>query len=62
MTAPVPAPVPEPTYTLAEAKVEIARQMCASQGHDLATGFLGTYTPSAISCVRCGMSWTLTAK
>lgn len=51
---------PAPTYTLEQAKVELARQVCTSQGHDLATGFFGTYTPATITCVRCGRVWNLT--
>jgi hypothetical protein len=51
---------PEPLFTLAQAKAELAKEECMSQGHDLATGFLGAYTPTTIQCARCGAQWTLT--
>ena len=51
----------EKTYTLAEAKLAINREKCATQGHDyqivLSVGLDG---PSFVACQRCGRSWNCT--
>jgi hypothetical protein len=44
-----------------EARVELCRRACASNGHDLATclwGLLGE--PTTITCSRCGVAWSAT--
>lgn len=62
MTAPAKFDAPTvddgTTYTLTEAAAVLNQQMCTNLGHPLT---LTAITPEAITCPRCGTTWTLTA-
>lgn len=48
----------ERRYTLAEAKLELAKQECDLHGHSFNTiVVVGSGDPVAISCDRCGTVW-----
>lgn len=49
---------PEPTYTLDEAKRELARRECALQGHDFDV-VVDLNEPARFYCSRCGTSWAV---
>jgi hypothetical protein len=50
----------EPRYTLDEAKAEIARQECATYGHDYMTVvWMGGNEPTGVTCSRCGQHWPI---
>jgi hypothetical protein len=45
-------------YTLAEAKLELARKECEQYGHDYEVVVLiGQNAPRHVLCRRCGRSW-----
>lgn len=52
----------EPRYTLAEARWELAKDKCLTQGHDLDIILAYTGEPQSIICQRCGASWLIAPK
>ena len=49
----------EPRYTLAEARVELARQECGRQGHNLEILLSDGTSPRSVWCRRCNYSWVV---
>jgi hypothetical protein len=52
----------EPRYTLEEARWELAKDSCRTQGHDYQIVLAGSGEPTAILCERCGASWLIAPK
>jgi ribosomal protein S27AE len=45
------------TYTLEQARIELARRECAAAGHDFNIISTGAGDPVKIVCGRCGKRW-----
>lgn len=54
----------EPTYTLGQARIELAHGQCRAEGHDLnvldTRTIGGHHTPIAVHCTQCQRTWTTT--
>ncbi|PRX91964.1 hypothetical protein CLV72_11237 [Allonocardiopsis opalescens] len=53
--------IPQPKYTLREARQELARRECNANGHDF-TPITPAYSPDPVRfvCGNCGRSWQVT--